>query len=362
VRIALLHPAFWPEVRRGGERYVRDLADELIRRGHQPHLITSHPGRPGRGFEDGLEITRNWRPPERWLRRRGFDDYLSHVPFSYATLKRGDYDLAHALYPTDALAAVRWSRRTGRPAVLSYLGVPNERPSRRDATVRSAPRASAVTAMSVHAAGLLEARVRRPVEVISPGVDLERFAPGPRAFVPTIFFAGDPGQRRKRAHLLVEAFAEVRRARPETRLVITRPRDPALASRLTRTPGVELDSSESDEALAQRYASAWVVCLPSFGEAFGLVLIEAMAAGTPVVGSEGGAFGEIIDRPEIGRLFAGDLPGPLASALLEALMLAERPETAAACRERAGDYSLERFGARNEDLYRRVLDSGGGRL
>jgi hypothetical protein len=42
VKVALLSPVFWPEVRRGGERFVRDLADGLLERGHAPRLITSH--------------------------------------------------------------------------------------------------------------------------------------------------------------------------------------------------------------------------------------------------------------------------------------------------------------------------------
>src|SRR4051794_1062625 len=113
MRIALLSPCFWPEVRRGGERFVRDLADGLLARGHHPRLITSHPGPPSRTVEDGLPITRHWRPPDGLLRRRNFETYTTHVPFSYASLLAGDYDVAHALYTTDALAAARWSKRRG---------------------------------------------------------------------------------------------------------------------------------------------------------------------------------------------------------------------------------------------------------
>src|SRR5204863_3420035 len=54
VRIALLHPCFWPEVRRGTERVIRELADGLLARGHEPVLITSHPGETLRNLEDGL--------------------------------------------------------------------------------------------------------------------------------------------------------------------------------------------------------------------------------------------------------------------------------------------------------------------
>ncbi len=50
---------------------------------------------------------------------------MTHVPLSYAALRAGNFDIAHAFYPNDALAAVRWRRRTGLPAVLSYLGIPS---------------------------------------------------------------------------------------------------------------------------------------------------------------------------------------------------------------------------------------------
>ena len=46
LKVALLSPVFWPEVRRGGERFVRELADGLIAEGHEPRLITTHRGRP----------------------------------------------------------------------------------------------------------------------------------------------------------------------------------------------------------------------------------------------------------------------------------------------------------------------------
>jgi hypothetical protein len=42
VRIALLHPTYWPEVRRGSERLAHDLATALANRGHEVTLLTSH--------------------------------------------------------------------------------------------------------------------------------------------------------------------------------------------------------------------------------------------------------------------------------------------------------------------------------
>ena len=88
--------------------------------------------------------------------------------------------------------------------------------------------------------------------------------------------------------------------------------------------------------MAALYRRAWVTALPAIGEAFGIVLAESLACGTPVVGSPFGGIPEIIDRPEIGRAARSLEPPDLADALLEALELAETPATApivpSACR------------------------------
>ena len=132
--------------------------------------------------------------------------------------------------------------------------------------------------------------------------------------------------------------------------MLARPNDDALAGRLVAVEGVSL-ADTSDVAVLANYRSAWAVALPSFGEAFGLVLAEALACGTPVVGTDHGAIPEIVDRPEIGRLFARDDARGLAGALREALELARDRGTAEACRARAGDFSAERTTAAYEALY-----------
>jgi glycosyltransferase involved in cell wall biosynthesis len=364
VRVALLSPCFWPEVRRGGERFVRDLADGLIARGHRPRLVTSHPGPPSRTVEDGLPVVRHWRPPDARLERRRFEQHLTHVPFSYASLVLGRDDVAHAVYATDALAAARWTRRRRGPSVFSVLGVPDRRwlVARRHrarahhAAVRGC---TAVTALSRAAADALRRSLGVEARVIHPGVDLGRFspAPGERAAEPTILCPAAVADPMKRAPLLVDAFERVRRERPGARLVLDRPRDPALAASLARD-GVELVGPlAGGDDLAGWYRRAWVTALPSLGEAFGLVLAESLACGTPVVGSRAGGIPEVLGGDErVGRLFAGDDPEPLARALVEGLDLAAEPATAAACRARAGALSVERTADAYEALYRELLE------
>ena len=93
----------------------------------------------------------------------------------------------------------------------------------------------------------------------------------------------------------------------------------------------------------------------SYSEAFGLVLLEALACGTPVVGSNLDGIPELVDRESIGRVFDGEDPEPLARALIEAIELAREPGTAAACRERAEELSQDRCVERYLELYRELL-------
>jgi phosphatidylinositol alpha-mannosyltransferase len=358
LKVALLSPCFWPEVRRGSERFVRELADGLLARGHEPRLITSHRGRPSRAVEDGLPIARHWRPPSARLRAREFEDHITHVPFSYLELRAGGDDVAHAVFATDACAAARWSERTGRPSVFSYMGIPDrknlvERRLRLAATLKAVRGCSAVVALSRHAADAFRRDLGVEARVVHPGVDLDAFAPGERAAEPTVFCAADAAEPRKRVELLVRAFGRVRRERPRARLVVSRPRDPSAAERLQRM-GAELAEVDDRAALAEAYRRAWVAALPSWGEAFGLVLVEALASGTPVVATDRDGMREVVDRDGIGRLFDGG-EEELARALLEALDLSADPATAMACRTRAEAFSIERCTERYEALYRELL-------
>ncbi len=359
IRAALLTFGYWPEVQRGGERIVHDLAVELHRLGHAPRIVTSHPGRPTRSVEDGVPVLRSWRPPETPLRLRKIEEHLSHLPASYLALRRGDDDVANAFYPTDALAAVRWSERTGRPCVFSHTGSPQrDHVSNRRGRLRILERvtlgSTAVTALSKAARDNIWRWLGVEARLIYPGVDLSAFAVGTeRAPEPTIVCAAAPDEPRKRVPMLVAAFARVRRDRPSARLVLIRPRDGALERDLS-TQGVEF-IDPSPGAIAAQFGRGWVSALASRNEAFGLVMVEALACGTPVVGPRDGGVPEIVDRPEVGRLFDPDDEEGLARALLEALDLAEDPATRAACRARAEDFSTRRTAEEYAALYRELL-------
>jgi len=366
LQIALLSPCYWPEVRRGGERFVRELADGVLARGHHATLITSHPGLPTRKTEDGLRVIRLPRPPQGRLLRRHYEPYLTHIPFSYLALRAGSYDLAHAVHPPDALAAIAWKQRTGRPALLSYMGIPDRRGLREyrrrlEITLRAVRGCDAVVALSRHAARAFEHWLGVEARVIPPGVNLDAFAPaGHRHPDPVIVCSAAAEVPRKQVGLLVSALSRIRRSHPKARLILSRPRDLEAA----RRAGVEVDAAgvewvdlDDRPALARAYAEAWVAVLPSVDEAFGLVLVEALACGTPVVGYAHAAIPEVVDDPEVGRLFDRPEPDALARAVLEAMELLTDPQTPSRCRQHAERFSAQRFTDRYLALYEELRSS-----
>lgn len=360
LKVALLTPCFWPEVRRGGERFVHELGVGLATAGHQPRMITSaRSKRPSVTVEDGIEILRLPRPPgEGRLMRRNIEDHLLHVPLTYAALRARDHDVAHAIHPSDAIAAGRYARATGRPAVLSFLGLPDHqglmhRRKRLGIMQTALKECGAVTSLSKTVAAEFKRTLGYDSPVIYPGVDLQAFRPGPRADEPLIFCSAAVNEPRKRVDLLLRAFAHVRRERPTATLALSDPGDPRVRDDITASvDGVQWVNVDERQDLARMNARSWVAVLPSFGEAFGLVLVEALACGTPVVGADRGAIPEVIDRPEIGGLFSGDDERAVAKALLDALELASDPATPANCRARAADFSTERTTEAYIELYR----------
>lgn len=157
--------------------------------------------------------------------------------------------------------------------------------------------------------------------IVTPlGVDVDRFAPaGPRPTnsVPRILFVGSLGLR-KGTPLLLRAFS---RLKEKAELHLVGPVEANFGSDLAGLPldNVVMEGPASGEALLKQYAGADVFCLPSLEEGFGMVALEAMACGVPVVISDAAGAADAIAPGENGLVFASGDENALAEAL-EALI------------------------------------------
>ena len=364
MRIAHLIPTYWPEVTRGSERFVHDLATAQAAAGDRVTILTGHLGRRRVDVEDGVEVVRRRRIGEL-APLRHYELHVTGIPGAVREIGRGRFDLIHAHFPADALAASLARSRGGPPYVFTVHGLPDRRylVSRRyrlELFERAAAGAAACTVWSEAAARPFRRYMRRDPIVIPPGVATGGFAGrAGRSETPTLICAASLGDPRKRAGLLLDAFERLRRRRPELRLRIVETRDPVMSSAVGVLPdGVELVAASSDPGeLGDLYSSSWVGVLPAVEEAFGLVIVESLAAGTPVVADDSGAGPEILAGDErIGRVFGRDDPVALAEAVDGALELAGDPATVERCRARAAEYDWERLLPRWNALYEGVLE------
>lgn len=364
MRIALLHPTFWPEVRRGSERLAHDLGKTLAGRGHDVALLTTHRRAADARRLGGLRVVRRRRLPElpgmSW-----HDEYVGAAPAAVIGLLRERFDLAHALYPAEAWAASLARRFGGPPFVFSFHGIVNrrylvQRRYRLEMFKAAVAAAAETTALSEAAAEPLR-RYALADPAILPGAVIGADFAGPieRPGEPTVLCTAALGDPRKRGALLLDAFASLRRRIPAARLVLAGGADPFSASVPQALPaGVELADLRDTAALARAYRQAWITVLPSNDEAFGLVLVESLAAGTPIVAARSGGASEIVADERIGRSFAPDDRDDLARAMQEALELAGDARAVDACRERARLWDWSRVVERYEGVYRSALQAG----
>lgn len=163
----------------------------------------------------------------------------------------------------------------------------------------------------------------------------------------------------KSLETLLEGYAELRRRHPgtDTRLVMvgTGPLEASLRERaaaLGIAGGVVWAGFREDMPRVMNALDVFV--LTSLSEGFGLVLIEAMSAGKPVLSTRVGATPEIV-APGTGRLVPARDPAGLAAAMESCLDAATRAAWGAAARERTQAFTLERMVAGTLDVYAGVL-------
>jgi len=324
--------------------------------------LTSHPDSHAEDIEDGMRVIRCRRPP----RPPGmglYELFLKTLPDVVWRLSRGAFDVAHAFHLSSAFAACVARRFGGPPIAYSFHGLATRtyivaRRRRLEMLERSVAAADVTTVLSEAAADMFARHLFVQPEVLPAGVSLEEFPPAPaRHESPTLLCAASYTDPRKRVPFLLHAFAELRRNRPNARLLVADNPDPSIAGKRPRLPeGAEWVDLNAPGALADAYGCAWATVLPSVEEAQGMVLLESLAAGRPFVAAASGAPPEIhANRNEIGRIFFPDDGAALVEALDEALCLRQNVGTEGACRARATDFSWQRLAPAHERLYETVV-------
>lgn len=354
MRVAITHPYSWPEVRRGAERILVETARALANRGHQVTVITS--GRePGRTTEGGVITIRY---------RRLFRDHFRHEHWFgwrlVPDLLAGRFDVVHSLFPRDSVGAIRSARFRHHRTVYEEMGNPfrDKVIARKDGKARQRViRAVDVYGcMSEFSRATLEAGWGRKGTIIPGGVRLDQFTPEPRHEHPTILFSGAIEPPEKGVALLLEAVAVLSERRPDVRVQLSGPGDASRLLAAARAPArdrTEVLPIGAPEGLSSQYAKAWATCLPTSTDSFGLVTIESLAAGTPIVVGNAGAPRELTAMADgVGAAAAALEPEPLAEALDAVLDLAKDPATAGRCRALAHSFDWdETIAPLLEDLY-----------
>ncbi|HXF57235.1 MAG TPA: glycosyltransferase family 4 protein [Actinomycetota bacterium] len=359
MRVALACPYAW-EAPGGVQVHVRALAEHLSRRGHETLVLApgTGPSEPGVvlvGTPVRLRYGGTVAPvcfsPRSALRVRGaLRAFAPHVVHAHEPFSPSTGLFAALLSPAPVVATFHaYAERSG----LYTAAAPLLRPLWRRLRVR--------LAVSQTAAAFVTARFGPGVRVVPNGVDVDRF----RAAAPPV------GGRRllwvnrldpqKGFGVALEAFVRLARDLPDLELVVVGDgRDRRLLGGLPAhvRARVDLRGAVPHEALPAHFAGASAFVAPALGqESFGMVLVEAMAAGVPVVASDIPGYREVVRDGVDGLLVPPADPEALAAAVrrvLEEPGLAERLR--AGGRARAEEFRWEAVVERVEGAYREALE------
>lgn len=367
MRVGLVCPYDF-EVPGGVQYHVRDLAEHLIGQGHHVEVIA--PGDEDAGGPDYLTLCGRAVP----VRYNGSVARLAFGPVTSSRvtrwLEQGDFDVVHIHEPLSPSVSVLALLAAEAPVVATFhasslrlramqAAYPLVRPLLEKIIGRIAVSEAARRTVTTHLGG--------DAVIIPNGVEVDDFAhatPRPEwrgtEEAPTVAFLGRIDEPRKGLPVLSTAMEEVLRQRPGTRLLIAGPGD-VEAARDRMSPEVAAASTflgmVSDEEKAAMLASVDAYIAPHIGgESFGIVLVEAMAAGAPVIASDLPAFTAVLDGEANGRLFTTGDAQACARTILDVLGdPAQRARLRAAGQARARHYDWSVVAAQITAVYETVI-------
>ncbi|MHB8341451.1 MAG: glycosyltransferase family 4 protein [Mycobacteriales bacterium] len=390
MRVLMLSWEYPPVVVGGLGRHVHALATALAATGHEVTVISRHEA--GSMYDeilDGVRIVRVAEDPPvvPFADLLAWTMALNHAVTRTALRVAGDadFDVVHAHDWLVAHAAATLKEHLTAPLVATVHATEAGRhqgwlPGPVNRAIHSVEwwltyEARRVITCSSHMRWEVTRLFDLPpekVDVVPNGIDLQAWSAGAErsgrvrhqlglgATDPLVLFAGRL-EWEKGVHTLLEAMPRLRRRHPDLHLAIAgsgtqddRLRE--LARRLRVSRSVRFLGHLPTEELAAVAAAADVACVPSLYEPFGLVALEAAAAGTPLVVSDTGGLREFVDHGRTGLRVPPEDPAALAdaiSALLRDQVLARRLVRAARAAV-AADYSWPAIAGRTARTYQQA--------
>ena len=368
MRICLVYDCLFPYTVGGAERWYRNLGERLAAEGHDVTYLTLRQWKPGERAEvSGVRVVTAGPRMELYSaggRRRILPPLVFGAGVLWHLLRHGRrYEVLHtASFPYFSLLAAALVRPLGRFRLVvdwhevwsreywsEYLGAVGGRVGNAVQAVCLRVPQRAFCFSRLHARRLREARVNGELTVLEGEYagSLEPREPAPAE--PVVVFAGRHIPE-KRVPALVPALALARERIPELRGEILGDgpeRDEVLRLRSELGLGEALDvpGRVDAERVEAALARALVMVLPSRREGYGLVVVEAAAAGTPsvVARDPDNAATDLVSEGENGYVAASASPEDLAAAIerVHAEGHALRERTAAWFRANADRLSLE---------------------
>ncbi len=373
MKVGLVTPYVYP-LPGGVTEHVHYLYENLRLRGHDVRIITSSHGLQRSSEGDVIRIGKGFSMPANGsvgtitLSPR----FLSQV---HDVLDRERFDLLHfhePFVPFLSPIVLRLSTSVNVATFHAYGGWSPAYEFGSRVLGGYAARLHGRIAVSAAARHFIDRYFPGDYKVIPNGVDVDRY----RRAVPlarwqdgtrNILFVGRHEPRKGLLELL-KAYRILRKAGCDCRLLVVgsgpQEREARRYVLTRRLRGVEFLGRVSDREKAQLFRTADVYVSPATGrESFGIVLLEAMAAGTPVVCSDIHGYKGVVRRGREGLLVPPRQPKPLAAAIARLLADDElRAQMAASGMERADEFSWSRVTAKVDDYYgfviRRLASSG----
>jgi len=365
LKIGIVSPYAYPRPG-GANSYIREQYEQLRALGHDVRILTA-PWGDDPPAQDVIQIGQAIAVPyngsigritlslrleylvERTLKREQFDVIHHHEPLvPFLSLQILDSARCPNVATFHAFGGFSLSYWLGRPIGEHYLR-----------------KLSARIAVSTAAKHFVSSYFPGEYRIIPNGVDVDFYAharpfPEYRDGKINILFVGRL-EPRKGAVYLLRAYAKLKQRYPDTRLMLVAAgRQEGALRRFVRENGLRdvlFAGRVSDIDKARFYRTADIFCAPSTGqESFGIVLLEAMAAGRAVVASDIHGYKKVVQRNVTGLLVEPKDPDALCSALAQLIDdPALRDRFGATGARRATDFDWEHVARQLVGVYEEVL-------